>query len=399
MNPLMRFFLKLVSRLKIDMKKNYKKVRNLQQALTPDVSYRYTIFDHKIYSFEEKHNIPIRVFLPNTPRKPGALLFFHGGGWVIGDIETYTPTCARMADLTGQIVYSVDYRLAPEHPFPAGLNDCYDACKYLMQHHKKFDSAMAGEFTLIGDSAGANLAAVVSLRLRDGGKEMVDKQILIYPATYWDHNEESSPFDSVRTNGKDYGLTSKRVQEYMELYVPDPENRKNPEVAPLMANDFSQQPKTLVISTEHDPLRDEGEAYAYALAKANNEVYLRRILGAPHGFFTFPDVTGAIEESYKIINRFLYDLTYKSNQKLGGSNNGPKSETQLNFKRKAKSKTETGFRPKSKIASEATTKADSKLAMFLNLFRKKTENKSRVLSMAEKEKLGEFIALMRGNNE
>lgn len=367
MNPLIRFFLKLVSRLKIDMKKDYKKVRNLQQAITPDVSDRYTILDHKIYSLEGGHNIPIRVFLPNTPRKPGALLFFHGGGWVIGDIETYTPTCARMADLTGQIIYSVDYRLAPEHPFPAGLNDCYDACEYLMQHHEKFDKTMAGEFTLIGDSAGANLAAVVSLRLRDCGKDMVDKQILIYPATYWDHNEESSPFNSVRDNGRDYGLTSKRIQEYMELYVPDLEIRKTPEVAPLMANDLSQQPKTLVISTELDPLRDEGEAYACALGKAGNEVYLRRILGAPHGFFTYPDVTGAIEESYKIINSFLYDSNRKTNPMLSRSNN--------------------------------ELKVDSNSNKFLNLFRKESDNKSRVLSMAEKKKLEEFIALVRESNE
>ncbi|NLJ71042.1 MAG: alpha/beta hydrolase [Clostridiaceae bacterium] len=363
MNPLIRFFLKLVSRLKINMKKDYKKVRNIQQVMTPDVSDRYTIFDHKAYSLEGGHNIPIRVFLPNTPRKPGALLFFHGGGWVIGDIESYTPTCARMADLTGQIVFSVDYRLAPEYPFPAGLNDCYDACEYLMEYHKKNHNEMGGEFTLIGDSAGANLAAVVSLRLRDRGKELVDKQILIYPATYWDHNTESSPFDSIRINGKDYGLTSKRVQEYIELYVPNPEERKSPEVAPLMANDLSQQPKTLVISTEHDPLRDEGEAYAYALAKADNEVYMRRIIGAPHGFLTFPDVTGAIEESYKIINRFLYDLNDEPDQRLGGSNSKPKSKR------------------------------------IFNLLRRVPEEKSRVLSLAEKEKLGNIIALMRENNE
>jgi acetyl esterase/lipase len=202
--------------------------------------------------------------------------------------------------------------------------------------------------------------------LRDCGKELPNKQILIYPATYWDHNEESSPFDSIRTNGKDYGLTSKRVQEYMELYVPNPENRKTPEVAPLMANDLSQQPKTLVISTELDPLRDEGEAYAYALEKADNEVYLRRILGAPHGFFTYPDVTGAIEESYKIINRFLYS-NIKLKQKSGRSNN--------------------------------KLKVDSQSKIFLNLFKRKPKNRSRVLSLAEKNKLGEFIALMRENNE
>jgi len=369
--------LKLVSGLKIDMKKNYKKVRNIQQAITPDVSNRYTILDHKIYSDAGGHNIPIRVFLPNASRKPGALLFFHGGGWVIGDIETYTPTCARMADLTGQIVYSVDYRLAPEYPFPAGLNDCYNACEYLLEHYKKNDALMTGEFTLIGDSAGANLASVVSLRLRDRGKKLPDKQILIYPATYWDHHEDSSPFDSIRINGKDFGLTSEKVQDYMELYVPNPENRKNQEVAPLMARDLSQQPKTLIITTEHDPLRDEGEAYAYALEKAGNEVYLRRILGAPHGFLTYPDVTGAIEETYKIINRFLYGSNHKS------------SELQ--------SKAEKEVQTENKYESANEDKPIS--GGILNLLRKESEGRSRVLSLAEKEKLGEFIALMRDNDE
>jgi len=313
MNPVVRLFLKLRSKLNIDMKKNYKTVRNIQDVITPDVSDRYTMFDHKIYSPKGGHNIPIRVFLPNSDLKPGALLFFHGGGWVIGNIETYTPTCAHMADVTGKIVYSVDYRLAPEHPFPKGLDDCYYSCTYLMDHYEKVRDELVGEFTLIGDSAGANLAAAVSLRLRDNQQKIPAKQILFYPATYWDHDEETSPFESIRTNGQDYGLTSKQIQEYMELYVPDPILRKTQDVSPLMASELSNQPETLILSTEYDPLRDEGEAYAHMLKQAGNSVTLRRILEAPHGFINYPDVTGAIEESYRIINNFLSDQLSSDN--------------------------------------------------------------------------------------
>lgn len=297
------------------MRKNYQTVRNIQHVITPDISDDYSIFDHKIMSPEGGHNIPIRVFLPSEEIKPGVLVFFHGGGWVIGDIETYTPTCVHMAETTRQIVYSVDYRLAPEYPFPAGLNDCYYATKHLMYHYEKVAPQLAGDFTLIGDSAGANLAAAVSLRLRDNGEKLADRQILIYPALYWDHDEDTSIFDSVRTNGKDYGLTSKQIQEYMELYVPDLELRKTQDVAPLMTKDYSDQPDTLILSAEYDPLRDEAETYSFLLEKSGNKTMQRRILKAPHGFLNYPDVTGAIEESYRIINSFLYNQPLEDNEK------------------------------------------------------------------------------------
>src|SRR5699024_5728929 len=158
------------------------------------------IMDKKIYSQDRSHDIPVRIFFPKEPLNEDALVFFHGGGWVIGDIDTYTSACKNMADLTGRMVYSVDYRLAPEFPFPYGLEDCYRVAETLMTHLELSGLMNASQITLIGDSAGGNLAAAVSLLLRDRGKAVPTKQILLYPVTYWDHTK-NSPFKSIRTNG------------------------------------------------------------------------------------------------------------------------------------------------------------------------------------------------------
>ena len=156
----------------------------------------------------------------------------------------------------------------------------------------------------MGDSAGGNLAAAVSLKLRNENEKLPIKQVLIYPLTYWEHNE-NSPYESVRENGYDYGLTIKKINEYMEMYVPNEEERKSPYVAPLLAEDFRNQPDTLVITSEFDPLRDEGEAYGRALKEAGNHVEIKRILNSVHGFITYPPFVDPLTESYKLMNEFL----------------------------------------------------------------------------------------------
>lgn len=304
MNPLFKLMLKLMSSPKINMQEDYARVRKVQQILAPKPKKGYIIMDHKIYSEDRSHDIPVRVFYPKEHLYKEPLLFFHGGGWVIGDIETYTNACINMADLTGRTVYSVDYRLAPEHPYPAGLYDCYRVAEVLLKHLEMSGLSDEKDLILIGDSAGGNLAASVSLLLRDRGQATPIKQILLYPVTYWDHSE-ASPFESIRTNGQDYGLTAKKMEEYMALYQPDPKLRKNEYVAPLMAENLSNQPETLVITAEFDPLRDEGEAYAEALQKAGNKVQVHRVNGIVHGFITYPKTAESVEEAYEVINAFL----------------------------------------------------------------------------------------------
>lgn len=287
------------------MREDYEKVRRLQRQLAVLPVPRYQALDWKIMSDDGDHEIPVRVFGPRERRSDEVLVFFHGGGWVTGDIESYTPACVTMADLTGRAVISVDYRLAPEHPFPAGFEDCYRASRLLLENPRRAGVADAEKIVLVGDSAGGNLAAAVCQLLRERGHRVPSRQILLYPVTHWDHNPETSPFASVRKHGEDYRLTNTEVQDYMDLYVPDPEQRRDRLVAPLMATDLSRQPDTLLITAELDLLRDEGEAYGQALEAAGNTVQIHRVAGALHGFITLPRFARPLREAYEVINAFL----------------------------------------------------------------------------------------------
>lgn len=286
------------------MQEDYEMIRKVQQLFSKKDKKGYIIFDQTVYSEDLTHEIPIRVFHPKEQRHQDILVFVHGGGWVTGNIDTYTSTCVNMADLTGRVVYSVNYRLAPEFPYPAGLEDCYRIAEVLLNELILVNLKEPSQVTFIGDSAGANLIAATSLLLRDKGSIIPSKQILLYPVTYWDHSIES-PFDSIRTNGYDYGLTAKKMQEYMELYEPNLETRKQGYVSPLMAPDLSHQPDTLIVTAEFDPLRDEGEAYGKKLQEAGNKVKVHRVKGTVHGFITYPKFVEPVEETYKVINQFL----------------------------------------------------------------------------------------------
>lgn len=248
------------------------------------------------------HNVPIHLFFPETKGPHGVLLFFHGGGWVTGDPESYAPVCRAMAHITDRTVVSVDYRLAPEYPFPDGLSDCYAVAHEFYTHPSRW-GVRRKDIVLIGDSAGANLCAAVSLMARDRAEFLPTAQILIYPAVYNDYSE-ASPFRSVKENGDGYILTAKRLRDYMDYYVP-PEQRDNYYAAPLLCPDLSGQPPTIVFTAEHDPLRDEGEAYAAALREAGNRVECYRVPGALHGYFSLSPKVPIVRMTYGKINRFL----------------------------------------------------------------------------------------------
>lgn len=203
-NKAMRAALSVLSYSEADIKKSYRIERRLK-----DISGRrlkkpslYRIWEHKVICGD--HEVPVRIFIPSGHENHRILIFFHGGGWVTGSIDSYDAVCADMAKLTGRVVVSVDYRLAPEYPFPAGLEDCYAVTREIF-----LDDSLLGtkskEIVLIGDSAGGNLVAAVSLMSRDRGEFMPSRQILIYPATGNDHSDDS-PFPSVRENGTDYQI-------------------------------------------------------------------------------------------------------------------------------------------------------------------------------------------------
>lgn len=294
--------LRALSYADIDVKKNYKASRLLHTITQMPLIPTYKAWDHEI-CVEDNVKIPVRIFVPEQQKSEGILLFFHGGGWVNGSIDTYSGVCADMAKMTGRRVVSVDYRLAPEYPFPCAPNDCYAAARELYVNAEQMDTKPE-DITLIGDSAGGNLAAVVSLMAAARGEFSVARQILIYPATYNDHTERS-PYPSVRENGTDYLLTSKRIRDYMELYLQNETDRNSPYFAPLLAPDLGGQPDTLVITAEYDPLRDEGEAYAKKLRAFGSQVTLYRVKDALHGYFSLPLRFAQVKETYGYINAFL----------------------------------------------------------------------------------------------
>ena len=302
-NPLMKAVLKALSYPDLNVKKNYKIQRQLDQlkAVPVPSPLPYKAWDHLVPN--GSHNVPVRVFTVPDSRPRSVLLFFHGGGWVTGNIDSYDKVCAHMSRVTDHLVVSVDYRLAPAHPFPAGLEDCYAVAREIYNDHRLLNSRQES-ITLIGDSAGANLAAAVSLMARDRGEFLPDRQILIYPATASNHSDDS-PFPSIRENGTDYLLTSKRVRDYMDLYASSPADRRSPYFAPLLARDFSHQPRTLIITAEYDPLRDEGEAYGEMLARSGVDTEVHRIPDALHGFFSLPPSFAPVKMTYQYINRFL----------------------------------------------------------------------------------------------
>ena len=270
----------------------------------------FKILDTKVYN--GNHEVPIRLYFPSEEAMSGepvegekypVLLFFHGGGWVTESVENYDRVCSRMAQSTGHIVMSVEYRLAPEYRFPVPLEDCYAAAKALYTGHLVLP-ADPDRITIIGDSAGGNLAAAVCLKARDTGDFAPKKQILIYPAVSNCYTKKS-PYKSVQENGQDYLLTAVKMEDYLKLYESSTEDRQNPYFAPILAKDLSHMPETLILTAEFDPLRDEGEEYGKRLKKANNYVEIHRIPDALHGYFALGIRFLHVQESFEIMNCFL----------------------------------------------------------------------------------------------
>lgn len=264
--------------------------------------------DSEVYNGDYK--VPIRLyFADEKSMKTGnaglsVILFFHGGGWTTESVETYDRVCSRMAQSTGQLVVSVEYRLAPEHRFPTGLEDCYEAARALFAGEILPDID-PDRITVMGDSAGGNLAAAVCLRARDTNDFTPRRQVLIYPALNSCYTEDS-PYESVRTNGTGYLLTSVKMEDYVTFYERTPQDRENPYFAPLMEKDLSGLPDTLILTAEYDPLRDEGEEYGRRLGEAGCIVYVERIKGALHGFFALGISHLYVQKSFDLINRFLH---------------------------------------------------------------------------------------------
>jgi acetyl esterase len=224
--------------------------------------------------------IPARVYEPVTD-PPGTVVYYHGGGWVLGSVNDWDAVTRALAVASGCRLVSVDYRLAPEHRFPAAVDDAFDSLVWVA-------SALAGGRPLVvaGDSAGGNLAAVAALRARDSSGPAVALQLLVYPVTDHDLNRKSYH----EYDGREFIVNRADMVWFWDHYAPDAAARANPYASPLRATDLAGLPATYVVTDEHDPLRDEGFAYADRLRAARVPVEHRHYGSEIHGFFTMVNV-------------------------------------------------------------------------------------------------------------
>jgi acetyl esterase len=218
----------------------------------------------------------------------GTILWFHGGGWVICDLDTHDAVCRLLALTSGCRLIAVDYRRAPEHPFPAPLEDCWDA---LLAVAARTEDA---PLIIAGDSAGGNMAAACTLRARDRGGPALALQLLVCPVV--DHDMTSTSYRE-RGSGADLFITAKDMEWFWSLYLPDPAARSVPEASPLRAEDLSKLPPAIVITAEYDPLRDEGIEYARRLEAAGVPVIHRHHDEMFHDFFSFVNLIDAGNEA------------------------------------------------------------------------------------------------------
>ena len=224
--------------------------------------------------------LSIRIYTPEGHGPFPVLVFFHGGGWVVCSLDTHDGVCRSLTNKTPCVVVSVDYRLAPEHKFPAAAEDAYAATQWVTEHATSINGDPK-RVAVGGDSAGGNLAAVVALMAKEKGGPRLVYQMLIYPAT--DYFIPGTP--SIHENANGYFLTRDQMVWYWNHYANSEADAHNPYMAPLRAQDLHGLPPALVITAEYDPLRDEGELYAARLREAGVSVTATRYNGMIHGFF------------------------------------------------------------------------------------------------------------------
>jgi acetyl esterase len=247
--------------------------------------------------------IPARAYRPHSAEPLPALVYIHGGGWVIGDIESHDSVCQQLSTQIPAVVVSVDYRLAPEHPYPAALQDCFAATRWVHGHGSDL-GADSSRLAVAGDSAGGNLAALVCVKARDEGGPALAFQLLVYPAT-----DLTNSYPSYEENGEGYLLTKDSMRWFVDHYISEAD-RKNPDASPMYVEDLSGLPPALVITAEFDPLRDEGEAYAARLREAGVPAIATRYDGMIHAFFgmdrLLPQAVEAVNQAAGALREALH---------------------------------------------------------------------------------------------
>lgn len=247
-------------------------------------------------------DIPIRIYTPENAANAPVITFYHGGGFVIGNLKTHDKICRRLCKMNNAFVVAVDYRLAPEHKFPAAVEDCYDATKWVGENIAKY-GGNPDKLIVLGDSAGGNLAAVTAIQARDLGTPKIAAQVLVYPTV-----DAQMKHPSITSNGEGYILTKELMDWFMSHYQSTEADRLNPLMSPLLTKDLSKLPPALVQTAEFDPLRDEGKDYVEHLKAAGNSVQFTNYKGLIHTYFTMPKFLKECMDAQEEIQKFIQKI-------------------------------------------------------------------------------------------
>lgn len=252
----------------------------------------------------DNHSIKARIYKPSAAEGLPVIIYYHGGGFVIYDLDSHDRVCRRLAETNDAIVVSVDYRLAPEYKFPTPVHDCYDAFLWTSENIKKYGGDV-DKISVAGDSAGGNLATVTCINAKEQGGPSIHSQILIYPTV-----DATFQFASIERNGNGYLLTKEKMKWFVDQYANDESDKLNPLMSPIYQDDLVGLPPAFVFTAEYDPLVDEGAAYAQKLKDAGVHTKYKMYDGMIHGFINMPKLAKPCLTAHQDIKSFLAELDH-----------------------------------------------------------------------------------------
>ncbi|WP_448628581.1 alpha/beta hydrolase [Geodermatophilus sp. URMC 64] len=276
-------------------------LRAAEEAQVPPVEERLPL--HSVEDTTAR-GVPVRIYTPVQADAYGLVVYFHGGAFFLGSLETHDHVARALARETGRKVVSVGYRRAPEGRFPAGLQDCYAVVRWAAENGERL-AWDGGTLAIAGDSSGGNFVAVVAAMAADDGFDRITHQVLFYPSLDLDFDVDRYP--SLRENAEGYGLETAGLRPFNAFYLDSGADPADPRVSPIKRRDLSGLPPALVITAEHDPMRDEGELYGRRLAEAGVAATVSRYSGAGHGFVQhfswIPEYGRAFRETAEFLDR------------------------------------------------------------------------------------------------